>query len=251
MDFFFHDFSPFQIAILSLSAILVGINKTGMPGIGILPVVLMANAFETGLSTGLQLVLLATADIPAVVCYRKTVNWKIIFRLLPMALSGMLAGVITLLYIEKSALKPMIAIIIIALCLFSVIKDIIWRDSTSVPKGSLFAAFFGFLGGFTTLVANAAGPVMAIYLIAMRFSKKTEYMGTSAVFFFIVNWIKLPIFCLQERITSESFCADLAVLPFLLLGAWLGVRLLKIVPQKIFEKLILILSAIAAVKMLF
>lgn len=240
-----------QIAILSLSAILIGINKTGMPGIGIFPVVLLANAFETGLSTGLQLMLIAVADIPAILCYRKTVHWKIVLRLLPMAFIGIGIGIVTLLYIQKDELKPMIAIIIIALCLFSVIKDIVWRDSTKVPAHWSFSAFFGLLGGFTTLIANAAGPVMAIYLISMRFSKKTEYMGTSAFFFFILNWIKLPIFCMQGRITMESFRADLAMIPFLLVGAWLGVHLLRIVPQKLFEKIILGLSAIAAVKMLF
>ena len=88
MDFFFQGFSTLQIVVLCISAVIIGINKTGMPGLGLLPVVMLANTFEPGLSTGLQLMMIAMADIPAIIYYRKTVNWKIILRLLPAALAG-------------------------------------------------------------------------------------------------------------------------------------------------------------------
>lgn len=92
MDFFFQGFSTLQIVVLCISAVIIGINKTGMPGLGLLPVVMLANTFEPGLSTGLQLMMIAMADIPAIIYYRKTVNWKIILRLLPAALAGIGIG---------------------------------------------------------------------------------------------------------------------------------------------------------------
>lgn len=92
MDFFFQGFSTLQIVVLCISCSDLGINKTGMPGLGLLPVVMLANTFEPGLSTGLQLMMIAMADIPAIIYYRKTVNWKIILRLLPQLWQGSASG---------------------------------------------------------------------------------------------------------------------------------------------------------------
>ena len=142
-----------------------------------------------------------------------------------------------------------IGIIVIALCIFSVVKDIIWKDKDTVPKHWAFAVACGLFAGITTQLANAAGPVMAIYLLAMRFDKK-EYMGTAAWYFMILNWIKLPIFWSEGRITKASFLADMGMIPFLLLGAVLGIVLLKKLPQKVFEKAVLFLSGLAAIKLL-
>lgn len=172
MDFFFQGFSTLQIVVLCISAVIIGINKTGMPGLGLLPVVMLANTFEPGLSTGLQLMMIAMADIPAIIYYRKTVNWKIILRLLPAALAGIGIGVIVLHFAKDVNLNILIGVIVLGLCVFTMLKDFIWRDVTKVPTHWSFAAFFGLLAGFTTQVANAAGPIMAIYLIAMRFDKK-------------------------------------------------------------------------------
>ncbi len=250
-DFFFSQMTGWQVGILVISAILIGINKTGIPGLGLLPVLMLANTFDPALSTGLQLMMIAIADIPAVIYYRKTVNWKIILRLMPAALAGIALGTLVLHFTGNANINFLIGIIVLPLCIFSLAKDFIWRDASEVPTHWCFAAFFGLLAGFTTQIANAAGPVMAIYLIAMRFEKKTEYMGTSAMYFFLLNYLKLPIFYMQGRITPESFRADLAMIPFLLIGAALGVWLLKKLPRKVFEQLILFLSAIAAIKLFF
>ena len=251
MEFFFDGFTATQLTVLIVSAVLIGINKTGMPGLGLLPVVMLANTFDPRLSTGMQLMMIAAADIPAILYYRKTVNWKIIFRLIPAALGGILIGVLVLRYMKITHMNLMIGIIIMGLCLFTLLKDFIWRDTTKVPTHWSFSTCFGLLAGFTTQVANAAGPIMAIYLISMRFDKKTEYMGTAAWYFFLLNWTKVPIFLWEGRITAQSFRADLAMIPFLLIGAGLGIWVLKKLPQKLFEKIVLALSAIAALKLFF
>lgn len=106
------------------------------------------------------------------------------------------------------------------------------------------------MAGFTTLVANAAGPVSALYFLALRLDKK-EYVGTGAWFFLIMNWVKLPIFVFQGRITLASFRADLAMIPFLLLGAAAGILLLKRLSQEYFNLLVLIFSVLAGIKLLF
>ena len=202
------------------------------------------------MSTGLQLGMLAMADLPAAWYYRKTVNWKQLLRLIPMALLGILCGHFVLHFIKSDwTLNLLIGCLILMLCVFGLVKDYVLKDKEKIPTHWAFAAFFGLLAGFTTQVANAAGPVMAIYLIAMRFEKK-EYMGTAAWYFLILNWTKVPIFAYEGRITAASLRADLAMIPLILVGSAIGIWLLKKMPQKIFEKAVLLLSAVAAVKLL-
>ena len=250
MDYFFHGFSTLQLIVLAISAVLIGINKTGLPGLGLLPVVMLANTFPTGISTGLQLGMLALADLPAAWYYRKTVNWKQLLRLIPAALVGIIIGSIVLRSVPGNSLNVLIAIVILILCVFGFTKDLIFRDKEKIPTHWSFAASFGLLAGFTTQVANAAGPIMAIYLIAMRFEKK-EYMGTASWYFLLLNWTKVPIFISEGRITMDSVKADLATIPLLLVGAALGIWLLNKMPQKLFEKVVLALSAIATIKLFF
>ncbi len=250
LDFLFHGFSTLQISILAFSAVLIGINKTGMPGLGLLPVVLLANTFEPGFATGLQLIMLAMADIPAGYYYRKTVNWKTLGRLIPAALGGIAIGSLVLRLLPGSSLNFLIGCIILGLCALTVIKEIFWKDMNKVPTHWSFSAFFGLLAGFATQVANAAGPIMVIYLLSMRFEKK-EYMGTAAWYFLLLNWTKIPIFVWEGRITEASVYSAASMIPLSLVGAALGIVVLKKLPQVLFERIVLILSGLAAVKMLF
>lgn len=254
LDMFFGGLTSTQLVILIFSALLIGINKTGMPGLGLLPVVLLAIFFDSKISPGLQLVMLALTDIVAVIYYRHKANWSLLFRLIPSALCGIGIGVLAMYFIEKTPrssyiMNVMIGAIVIFLCIFSFVKGYIWKDKEMVPKHWAFAVTCGLFAGFTTQIANAAGPIMAIYLLAMRFDKN-EYMGTAAWYFMILNWIKLPIFYFEGRITMQSFMADMGMIPFLLLGAYLGIVLLRKLPQKVFENAVLFLSAIAAVRLL-
>ena len=111
------------------------------------------------------------------------------------------------------------------------------------------AAGVGILAGFTTLVANAAGPLMSIYLIAMRLPKM-EYVGTAAVFFMLLNLFKVPFMADLGLITFASFTFNLYLLPAVLAGALIGRWLLRRIDQGLFENLVLALSAIAGILLL-
>jgi uncharacterized membrane protein YfcA len=125
-----------------------------------------------------------------------------------------------------------------------------WINPDKVPNHPAFIMMVGIVAGFTTQVANAAGPVMALYLLAMRLPKE-EYMGTCAWYFMILNWIKMPIFILEGRITQEALLIDLPMLPIVLLGAFLGVLFLRKIKQKTFETAIQILIVLSALYLLF
>ena len=226
-DFFFSGFSAFDLSMLIVSAILIGLNKTGIPGLGLVPVLLLTMVFPTRLSTGLQLLMLCMADLAAV---------------------GLGLGAVLVSVLNDYAMAKAIGAIVVLLCCISIVRDYVLKDKT-VPAHWAVGAGAGLLAGFTTMVANAAGPVAALYFLALKLDKK-EYVGTGAWFFLIMNWTKLPCFILQERITYQSFKADLAMIPFILLGAAVGILCLKHISQAWFNKIVLVFSILAGLKLL-
>ena len=243
-------FSTYQIVILCVCALLIGVNKTALPGIGILPVVLLADTFDSRLSTGMQLLMLAWADIMAVIYFRRSADWRIILRLLPWSLLGLGIGWWVLGYIppeNNAAMKLLIGWIVIGLLVLNFVRKRL--DPEKIPSGIIPSAFYGSLMGSTTMLANAAGPVSAIYLLSMKLPKE-QYMGSGAWLFLIVNWIKVPMFWYQGRITCEVLLADLWMIPLLVAGGFLGIVLFKRLPQKLFENIVMVLVVVAAVKMI-
>ena len=241
----FDSYSAIQLGGLILSAFLIGVNKTGIPGIGTLPVVILSILFPADFSTGLQLIMLCLADLMAVAYYRRGANWKLLVKLLPCALAGIALGDRILAYMtDNTVLSLAIGIILILLAGLHFYRTYCLK-SENVPTHWSFTAGTGVVAGITTQIANAAGPVMALYLLAMRLDKK-EYMGTAAVYFMILNWIKLPIFCFEGRISWESVKLDLPMIPVLVLGAAAGIWFVKVVPQKKFDTIIQVLVVISA-----
>ena len=119
----------------------------------------------------------------------------------------------------------------------------------SGPGVALSRAGYGVLGGFTTMVANAGGPVMSMYFYAMRMPVLT-FLGTSAWFFAIVNVIKLPFSAGLGLITRETLVMDLMLVPLVLIGAYCGAKIARRIPQAVFEKLILVLTVVSALALL-
>jgi uncharacterized membrane protein YfcA len=130
-----------------------------------------------------------------------------------------------------------------------------WRTRTKgkdaqIPTQWWFAVGLGFMAGVTTMMANAAGPIMIIYLLAMKLPK-IEFVGTGAWFFFVVNWLKVPFSTKLDLMTAASVKLDLMMLPFIAIGAVMGIFFLKRIPQKAFTAVVQILAVAAAIKLLF
>ena len=240
----------FGWVVIASSAVVVGMSKTGLPGLGILPVPMMALAFSSRESTGLLLGVLILADLFAVTYHRRNARWRHVLRLLPAALAGIVAGYLGLGYVNDQQLKPIIGGIVLVMLGLNYWRTRAGGEEAPIPSQWWFAAILGFAAGVTTMMANAAGPVMIIYLLAMRLPK-IEFVGTSAWFFFAVNWLKVPFSAHLNLVTAESVKLNLMMLPFIALGALLGVLLLKRIPQKAFTIVVQILAAAAAVRLLF
>ncbi|MBE6365753.1 MAG: sulfite exporter TauE/SafE family protein [Lentisphaerae bacterium] len=239
-----------QLVVLIIAAMLIGVNKTAIPGLGVLPVVMLTLVFETRMSTGIQLGMLAMADVVAVAYYRKQADWKILLRLLPWALGGIALGSVILRFIPTDGvvMKRTIGGIVLALMALSFIRKKL--DPEKIPSGIGWSGFYGILLGSTTQLANAAGPVSSIYFLSMKLPKE-KYLGCCAWFFLILNWIKLPVFAFEGRVTLESVKLDLCMLPFIILGGFLGIVLLQKLPQKIFENIIQMLVVVASLRLLW
>ncbi|MCP3966127.1 MAG: sulfite exporter TauE/SafE family protein [Lentisphaerae bacterium] len=249
LDVFLEGFTNEQLTVLMFSAVMVGVSKTGVPGVGILSVPLMAMVVAAKASTGLLLLLLAMADMFAVLYYRRHAQWKHVLRLLPWALAGIGVGSLVIRYISDDMLRPVIGLIVMAMLIINFWLRRKAGKELKVPHQWYFAATMGFAAGLTTQLANAAGPVLVIYLLAMQLSKE-QYMGTLAWYCLIINWLKIPLFIWDGRITMSSLKADIVMLPAIAVGAALGIFLLKKMPQKWFNIIIQFLAVAAAVKLI-
>ena len=241
--------APFQWLILALAAVIIGVSKTGIPGLGILAMTVVALVIPAKESTGLILPMLIVGDICSVAYYRHHASWGYIIRLAPWAVLGVLLGTVALGRLDNAQIRPMIGGIVLALviCNFGLMRRPELRETLS--KSLLLAAAVGVLAGFTTMVANAAGPIMIIYLLAMGLPKNV-FLGTSAWYFLILNLFKVPFSAGLGLITLSSLTFNLILVPGILFGAWLGVHFAKRLPEKTFALVAQVLAAAAAVKLL-
>lgn len=237
-------------AIAICCALIVGISKSGVPGFAVAAVPLMAMVMPAKESVGAVLGLLILADIFAACYYRRHANWGHVARLLPPTFVGLMAGYFLLGVVSNSQLRPAIGVVV----LMMLTVNYLWNKKSGlerkIPTGWWFAAGMGFLVGVTSMMANAAGPMSIIYLLAMRLDK-LEFVGTGAWLFFIVNWIKVPFTMSLGLVTAESVKFNLMLVPASIVGVLLGIFLLKRLPQKVFVNVVQILAAVSAVKLIF
>ena len=250
LQWMFGDFTALQIAVLAIGAVIIGINKTAIPALGALVVVMFTQFFDPAVASAAVLPLLCVGDVLAVIWYRRSANWKFVLNLLPWALVGLLLGMVVVRCISNTnMLGVVIGAIILGVQLLSLTKGK-FQKKIDEWRGSIgMAATFGILAGFTTQVANAAGPVMAIYLVLMKFSKE-EYIGSAAWYFLILNWLKLPLFALDGRLTLDVLKIVPGMVIFLIIGAAAGILLLKNISQKSFTRIIQVLTCLCALRLL-
>lgn len=236
MDFSIFVHSPLEWVILFVSAILIGMSKTGIQGISMLAVPIMAITFGAKPSTGLILPMLCTADLIAVLYYRRIAEWKYIIKLLPAALAGFAIALAVDKVVPASEFKHLMGG-----CLAVVLLVMFWSErkgkENNLSSQWWYGPVFGLIGGFTTMIGNAAGPVMAIYLLSIKMPKYS-FVGTNAWFFMVINFLKIPVQVLAwNNLTSHTLMLDAMALPFILIGGILGILLVKRLPENGFRRI--------------
>lgn len=284
--------SPLQVCALYFCALLIGMAKTGIQGVVMMSVPLMAVAFGAKESTGVILPMLCMADVIAVVYYKRDVDLKCVLRLLPSAVAGLFVAVAVDSFIPERQFKHLMAFCIFIGLATMVLPEIrkFWRkrkacfggrgrgngaaagggsvaavsreavrESGSVGKEARpafmdkwwYSVFFGVMGGFTTMIGNAAGGVMSVYLLSMRFDK-LAFVGTNAWFFLIINYSKLPLQIFAwDNISAKTLLIDLTALPFIFFGAFVGIWLVKRIPERWYRLLIMAMTFVSTLVMVF
>ncbi|PRO66279.1 sulfite exporter TauE/SafE family protein [Alkalicoccus urumqiensis] len=235
--------------IVAGCALLIGISKTGLPTLGIFVVAVMASVFPARESIGIVLPMLITADIVAVTYYRRSADWKTLWRLLPWVSGGLLIGFLFLFFVNVSRpIEIVLGIIVVLMALLQVVnarRGAPGRDGAPLPA----VALLGTLAGFTTMIGNAAGPVMAIFLLAAGLQKQA-FIGTGAWFFLTVNLIKIPLYTSLGLITGASLALNAWMVPVILAGTFLGIRFVEKLPQLWFQRIILVFAVIGGLRLL-
>lgn len=238
--------------IVILGALLIGISKTGIAGLGVFAVALFTLVFPARASTGMVLPILIVGDMVAVVTYRRDAVWTYLFRLLPWTVPGVAAGYFALGLLDPTQVGRLIGVILLLITALQY-----WRMRSrrgveqvgeSLAHTFWLAALVGALAGFFTMVSNASGPIMIIYLLAMGLPK-IEFMGTSAWFYFLLNVGKAPLSYNLGLITPQSLAFGALMAPFALMGGLAGYQILKRIDQRWFEQLALIFTAVAAIRL--
>lgn len=219
--------------------------KGGLKGFSIISVAIMAIVYGAKASTGVLLTLLLIGDVLAVLYYNKHCKWEYLKKFLPATVFGVLLGAWIGKDMPEVQFKQCMAIVI----LLSVVM-MFWRDrkpNQVFPKNWWFAGSTGIAAGFTSMIGNLAGAFANLFFLATNIPKN-EIIGTSSWLFFIINFVKLPFHIfLWGTISSESLKLNLPLIPALLIGFVLGVKLVSYINEKMYRNFLLIVTAIGAI----
>ena len=241
--------SPVEWALAIAAAIGMGLSKGGLAGIGLFHVIVFAFLFGARESTGVVLPLLLVADVCAVSAFKQHARWDYVRRMLPPACVGVALAALFMRGLSEARYKPLIGWTVLALAAMQVVR--MYRPDWlgDVPHTRAAVWGIGLLAGATTMLANAAGPVITIYCLAVGLPK-FEVIGTLAWFFFIINAFKVPFSAGLGLIRADTLLFNLILVPAVLLGVFGGRWLLQRIPQRLFNLLMLAFAALAALRLI-
>ncbi|MFJ6061807.1 sulfite exporter TauE/SafE family protein [Streptomyces tendae] len=243
-----------EFAALAFAALLVGFSKTAVSGANTVSLAIFAAVLPARSSTGILLPILIAGDVLAVLTYRRHAHWPTLWRLFPAVGVGVVVGTLFLVWADDAVVRTSIGVILLFMAGVTV-----WRrrradaaeqpDEVTSRTGRVKARSYGVLGGFTTMVANAGGPVMSMYLLSAGF-RKLGFLGTSAFFFLIVNVSKLPFSAGLGLIDGHSLLLDAVLVVFVVPGAFLGKWAVNRINQRLFERLVIAATVVGGLQLL-
>ncbi|WP_330475848.1 sulfite exporter TauE/SafE family protein [Terrabacter sp. C0L_2] len=233
------------LVLLGLAALLVGFAKTAIGGVGSIAIAIFAFVLPTKESTAAILLLLLVGDVVAVWHYRRDADLGLLKRLIPAVLPGLVLGALFLAWVDDTTLRRAIGGLLLALAALQLFLT--WRspDTARVGASRTAALGTGAATGFATMTANAAGPVMTLYLVAQGVEKR-RFLGTSALFFFGVNLCKVPFSIGLGLFGSETLWRAALLAPLVLVGTWVGLHTARRLSQTRFDQAVLAATVVSA-----
>lgn len=237
------------LGLTMLCAFLIGLNKSGLKGLSMITIPLLANAYGGMTSVAILLPFLIFGDTYALCCYGKSIQFRHIIKLLPWALVGIVIATFTGKYIDDTTFRKTIGVVILVCMLGMLYRE--YFKKNDAPHHPLFVKFLGLIGGFGTMIGNAAGPIFNLYILGMRLPK-VSFIATGATFYIIMNIIKFPIQMFYwKSITPDTIQLNFVCLPALLIGAVLGRYLTSYIPEKPFRAFIMVVTLLSAIFMIW
>ena len=262
--------------LLMVVAALCGIAKTALPGAATIAVALCTAVLPAKESTGAILLMLMTGDLLAVWSYRRDADFRMLRRLVPAVLAGVGAGALFLRLASNDSTRRLIGAVLLLLVAITLAQR---RSASRAPDDASAARapsppaptpaareepgapaapaagsrsarlIYGGLAGFTTMVANAGGPVTSMYFLACRYPVKA-FLGTTAWFFFLVNLVKLPLSVSAGLVNPATLTLGALCAPIVIVSALAGRRLADRMDQRVFEPIIIVLTIVSALPLL-
>ncbi|MCX7818059.1 MAG: sulfite exporter TauE/SafE family protein [Kiritimatiellae bacterium] len=240
--------SPGAWAAAGAAALLIGMAKCGLPGLGMLAVPLMAMVMPARQSVGALLPILLVGDALGIAFFRQHAKWGWILRLSPWVTAGLVAGAVWLSHLDNDRLRRLLGMLVLGMVALDILRRRLqWERLAHHP---LATAAVGVLAGTATTLGNAAGPVMNLYLLA-RGLPRQEFVGTAAWFFLLVNLTKVPVFVAQQMLTRDLARLTVLMAPVVVLGGVVGRSIVHRIPEAIFRQIVLWLSALAGLRLLW
>jgi len=243
----FPGLTPIYIFLFIVVALLIGMSKAGLSGFGLAMVPIMALIFGAKPSTGVILPMLIAADIMAVIYYHRSAVWKYIIRILPWAAAGVIIALITGNMVNNNQFRIVMMTVVWIMLILMVLNDIRSKRGGEIPESPLIAVLLGLAGGFATMIGNSAGPVFTLYFLSMRLPKK-EFIGTGAWLYLIINTSKLPLQAVVwKNITWNFLMLDLIAIPFIALGIYAGIKIVKLFPENVYRYFVIATTLVTSV----
>lgn len=240
---------PGNWALFFFCAMLIGMSKTGVQNIGTATIPFFALLFGAKHSTGIVLPMLCMADLLAVIYYRKKFHRDLVIKPMPWALLGLAVALTLGDKVSESSFKIMMGgsiLLGVAAMVGMNRPDRIER----IVASRLFAPVVGLILGFSTMIGNAAGPVLTVYLLAMRLPK-FAFVATGAWFIMILNYTKIPLqIFVWDNVSWTGFLLSLTAFPFILLGGFIGIKLVHQLPEQQFKRLMIVLTVVSTLLLL-
>jgi len=248
-------FTVGALLVGTLAAFIIGFSKTAVPGAALAAVPLLALVFDGRLIAGGTLPILLVADTFAVAWYGRHARWDALRALAPWLGLGYLIGIAFFVGVGTASrgLEMAIGAIVLGIVVLQIVR--LLRGTPTPPTGVRAAGLYGTTGGFTTFVANAAGPVINTYLVAARLPK-AELVGTSAWLYLLLNVSKVPLYVALGALTAggrfftaDSLAFNALVAPGVVAGVYTGRWLFPHLPERAFLWIVLVLSAVGALNL--
>ncbi|MGH8714282.1 MAG: sulfite exporter TauE/SafE family protein [Casimicrobiaceae bacterium] len=224
-------------AAATFGILLTGIFKGGLGGgPGGIAVALMSMFIPPADAAGIVLPILCAMDVFGLLAYRGRWSPHHVRVLIPGALLGIVLGSLAFGVVPVEWVRLLIGVIAVAFALNRWF-DIAQRLGARPGKPGRITGFVsGAVSGLTSTMAHAGGPPLLVYLLPQRMDK-TIFVGTSVVFFAIVNYVKLVPYSLLGQLSPANLGLSLLFAPLAPLGIWLGLHLERRIPEKPFYRL--------------